>query len=87
MHEFFPIRVRHVESIARDPRGSQLDQHVRGAGGPAAGYPQASVGGATERGRQQCHLEGEDVLQIVHGHPWVQRKIHLDRVPQLDLLA
>ncbi|KAF3420991.1 hypothetical protein E2986_13213 [Frieseomelitta varia] len=69
VREFLPIRVRHVEPASRDPGGSKLDQYVRGTGQSAASDLETHPGGATEQRGQQRHSEGEDVLQIVHGHP------------------
>lgn len=73
LREFLPIRLWRLESAARDTGRQKLHQYVRGARGPAAGDPETCPGGAIEFRRQQRHFEGQDVLQIVHGHPWVQQ--------------
>lgn len=74
MREFLPVRVWHVEPSSRDPGGSKFDQHVRSVGQSVTSDSETHPGGTAEQRRQQRHLEGEDVLQILHGHPWVQRK-------------
>lgn len=74
MCKFLPIRVWNMEPSSRDPRGSKFDQHVRSVGQSVTSDSETHPGGTTEQRRQQRHLEGEDVLQVLHGHPWVQRK-------------
>lgn len=74
MCKFLPIRVWHVEPSSRDPRRSKFDQHVRSVGQSVTSDSKTHPGGTAEQRRQQRHLKGEDILQILHGHPWVQRK-------------
>lgn len=49
---FFPIRLWHVESIARDTGGQELHQYLRGPGRSVAGDPEAHSRGTAQRKRQ-----------------------------------